>query len=72
MDRKGDSLLNSKFLRTFLTLFTVMLIFVGPTYFVLFLWRWFDFDYALSMVLGFSLFMIGLVLLAFLIRKKVV
>jgi hypothetical protein len=49
-----------------------VLIFVGPTYFVLFLWRGLNFNYTLSMTLGFSLFVIGLVLLAFLIRKKMI
>jgi hypothetical protein len=74
MDKREDShpLLNSKYLKTFLTLLTVVLIFVGPTYFVLFLWRGLNFNYNLSMTLGFSLFVIGLVLLAFLIRKKMI
>jgi len=74
MDKREDShpLLNSKYLKTFLTLLTVVLIFVGPTYFVLFLWRGLNFNYTLSMTLGFSLFVIGLVLLAFLIRKKMI
>jgi hypothetical protein len=64
--------LNSKFWRTFLTIFAMLLIFAGPTYFVLFLWKGLDFNYAVSMISGFSLFIIGLILLIFLIQKRVV
>lgn len=64
--------LNSKFWRTFLTLLAVILIFAGPTYAVLALWKVLDLDYALSIVSGFSLFVIGFALLLFLIKRKVV
>jgi len=50
----------------------VALIFAGPTYTVLVLWRGLDLDYTLSMVSGFFLFIMGLVLLLFLIRRKVI
>ena len=50
----------------------VALIFAGPTYTVLALWRGLDLDYAMSMVSGFFLFIIGLVLLLFLIKRKVI
>ena len=70
---KSPSLdLSSKFWRTFLTMLAVALIFAGPTYTVLVLWRGLDLDYTLSMVSGFFLFIIGLVLLLFLIRRKVI
>ncbi len=64
--------LGSKFWRTFLTLFSVLLIFGGPTYVVLVFWKVLDLDYAFSMILSFVLFIIGLVLLLYLISKKVI
>lgn len=60
----------SKFWKTLFTLVTAILIFAGPTYFVLVLWRGLDLDYALSMAFGFFMFIVGLVLLMILIRKK--
>lgn len=64
--------LNSKFWKTFLTLLAIMLIFAGPTYAALALYRVLDLDYVLSMVSGFSLFVVGFVLLTFLIKRKVI
>lgn len=64
--------LNSKFWKTFLILLAVILIFAGPTYAALALWRALDLDYALSMVSGFSLFVVGFVLLMFLIKRKII
>lgn len=64
--------LNSKFWKTFLTLLVVMLMFAGPTYVVLAFWRVLDLDYVLSMVSGFSLFLIGLALLMLLIKRKII
>ncbi|MEM3766394.1 MAG: hypothetical protein QXU46_05140 [Candidatus Bathyarchaeia archaeon] len=69
---KQTSRLSSKFWRTILTLFSTALIFIGPTYAVLVLWRGLDIDYALSMASGFILFLIGFSLLIFLIKKKIV
>jgi hypothetical protein len=64
--------LNSKFWKTFLVLLAMGLMFVGPTYAVLALWKVLDLDYTLSMVSGFSLFVVGLALLLFLINRKVI
>ncbi len=64
--------LNSKFWKTFLTLLAMGLMFAGPTYAVLALWRVLDLDYALSVVSGFSLFVVGFALLLFLIKRKVI
>lgn len=71
-EKSPDLGLSSKFWRTFLTMLAVALIFAGPTYTVLALWRGLDLDYAMSMVSGFFLFIIGLVLLLFLIKRKVI
>lgn len=64
--------LNSKFWRVLLASLAALLIFAGPTYAVLILWRGLDMDYALSMAAGLVLFLIGSSLLFFLIRKKIV
>lgn len=64
--------LNSKFWRTFLILLATVLIFTGPTYVVLVLWRSLDLDYALSMATGFFLFLIGFGLLIFSSKKKMI
>ncbi|MEM4480681.1 MAG: hypothetical protein QXG58_05510 [Candidatus Bathyarchaeia archaeon] len=72
-ERDGSHVLNFslKFWKTFLILLVAVLAFAGPTYFVLFLWRGLDLSYAFSMVLGFLMFTIGLILLSLLIKKKV-
>jgi len=70
IEKSRGSDLSSKFWRTFFILITAVLIFAGPTYFVLVLWRGLDLDYILSMAFGFSMFIVGLVLLVSLIKKK--
>ena len=64
--------LSSRFWRTFLTMLAVLLIFAGPTYTVLVLWRGLDLDYAPSIASGFLSFVAGLALLLFLIRRKII
>ncbi|RLI42611.1 hypothetical protein DRO59_03615 [Candidatus Bathyarchaeota archaeon] len=64
--------LTSKFWKTFLTLLAVFLIFVGPTYIVYVLIKILEIDFFISMGSGFTLFIIGLALLCFLIKKKVI
>ncbi|MEM2688683.1 MAG: hypothetical protein QXR01_02405 [Candidatus Bathyarchaeia archaeon] len=62
--------LNSKFWKTVLISLAAVLIFAGPTYMVLIFWRVLDIDYALSMVAGLLLFLVGMGLLAFLIKRR--
>ncbi|PMB74068.1 hypothetical protein C0199_01580 [Candidatus Bathyarchaeota archaeon] len=62
---------NSKFWRVSLTLLSAFLTFGGP-YVVLALFKALDLDYVVSMVSGFIVFLVGLVLMLFLIKKKVV
>ena len=69
---KQTSILDSRFWRTFLTSLAAILIFAGPTYAVLILWRGLDLDYTLSIVAGLVLFLIGFGLLFFLVKKKVI
>ena len=64
--------LNSRFMKAFLLVIAVLLIFVGPTYVVYVLVNVIELNYAVSMVSGFALFAVGMVFLWFLIRKKVV
>jgi len=71
--KSGTSLnLSSKFWKTILVVLAVLLIFAGPTYIVYALLNVLDMDYVVSMASGFALFMVGLVLLLYLINKKVI
>jgi hypothetical protein len=63
---------NSKFMRVFLILVSVFLIFVGPTYISYVLFDALKVNYVASVVSGFALFIAGLLLMFFLIRKKIV
>ena len=64
--------LESKFMKVALTIVSVFLMFVGPTYFVYLLSDILHVDYVASNAVGAVLFIVGLVLLIFLIRKKVI
>lgn len=64
--------LNSKFWRAFLFVLAAFLIFAGPTYVVYALMGVLDISYVFSMISGFVLLVVGLVLLWYLIRNKVV
>jgi hypothetical protein len=64
--------LDSKFMKVAMTIVAVFLIFVGPTYTPYLMADVLKIDYMASVVVGAVLFIVGLVLLVFLIRKKVV
>jgi uncharacterized membrane protein HdeD (DUF308 family) len=64
--------LSSKFWRVLLVLVAVLLIFVGPTYVPYVLANLLKVNYAASTVFGFALLVIGLVLMWYLIRKKII
>ena len=66
------SFLDSKFSRITLIIIAVILIFVGPTYIPYLLSEILKVDYIASVAVGAVLFIVGLVLLVFLIRKKVI
>ena len=66
------STLDSKFMKVAMTLVSVLLIFAGPTYVPYLLSDVLHVDYIASIGLGAVLFIVGLVLLVFLIRKKVI
>jgi hypothetical protein len=68
----GGFNLNSKFWRILLVLVAVLLIFAGPTYVPYLLADLLKLDYAASIVFGFVLLIIGLALMWYLIRKKII
>jgi capsule polysaccharide export protein KpsE/RkpR len=63
---------SSKFLRVLLIIVTVFLIFAGPTYVSYLLFDVLNVNYVASIVSGFVLFIAGLLLMWFLIRKKII
>ncbi|MBN1245929.1 hypothetical protein JXA31_10085 [Candidatus Bathyarchaeota archaeon] len=63
---------NSKFMRVLLIIVTFVLIFAGPTYVPYVLFSILNLNYVASAVSGFALFIAGLLLMFFLIRKKII
>lgn len=70
LDKVGG--LDSKFVKIALTLVSMVLLFAGPTYVPLLLAKVIGVEYFASIGLGAGLFVVGLVLLVYLIRKKIV
>ena len=64
--------LDSKFMKVVMTIVTVFLIFVGPIYFPYLLSDILKVNYIASNTVGAVLFIVGLVMLVYLIRKKVI
>ncbi len=62
----------SKFNKITLTIVTALLIFAGPTYVPYLLFDTLKLDYVLSITVGAVLFIVGMVLLVWLIRKKII
>ena len=62
----------SKFNKIALTIIAAVLIFVGPTYIPAALSDTLHVDYVISIVVGAVLFVLGLVMIVYLVRKKVV
>jgi hypothetical protein len=63
---------NSKFMRILLVIVTALLIFAGPTYFSYLLFEVLNVSYVASVAAGIALFIAGLLLMLFLIRKKII
>ena len=63
---------NSKFLRVLLIIVAAFLMFAGPTYVSYVLFDVLNVNYVASVVSGIALFIAGLLLMLFLIRKKIV
>ncbi|MGB9714602.1 MAG: hypothetical protein ACPLZC_06485 [Candidatus Bathyarchaeales archaeon] len=64
--------LNSKAWRTFLIVLAVLLTFAGPTYVVYVLLEVLEIGYIASMLSGLVLLIAGLILIWYLIRKKII
>jgi len=63
--------LQSNFWKTVLVVLAALLTFAGPTYVVYIFISVLDINYVVSMVSGLVLFVIGLVIIRYLIRNKV-
>jgi len=78
MNRNGedDSMalfdMDSKFMKILLVLTTVFLIFVGPTYVSYVLAKVLNLNYFIVVITGSVLFLSGLFLMYFLIKKKII
>jgi hypothetical protein len=59
-------------MKTLLVVVAAFLVFVGPTYFVYVAVNVLELDYAISMGSGIALFAVGLVLLWYLVKNKVI
>ena len=64
--------LSSKFMKVFLVIVAAFLVFVGPTYVPYVLVNILNINYVASIVFGFVLLIIGLALVWYLIRKKII
>jgi cytochrome c biogenesis protein CcdA len=62
----------SKFWRITLVILSMLLIFVGPTYGTYTMVKILKIHYFVSIGIGFILFILGMVLMLFLIRKKLI
>jgi hypothetical protein len=71
-DGAGKFDINTKFMRVLLMILTVVLIFVGPTYVPYLLVDIAHVNYIASIITGFVLFTVGLFLMWFLMRKKII
>ncbi len=63
--------IESKFMRVFLILIGAVFVFAGPTYLPLILNDVLKIDYAVSMSVGFAVFLVGVFDLLFLAKRKV-
>ncbi len=64
--------IESKFTRIVLTIVSVLLIFAGPTYIPYLMANILEINYFLSIGVGLVLFIVGVVMLVYLIRKRVI
>jgi uncharacterized membrane protein len=67
-----SSFVNSKFGKVLLTILSVFLVFAGPTYVIYGLAIVLGVNIAASFTVGFVLFGVGLVLMRYLVQKKVI
>lgn len=63
---------DSKIVNILLVLTVAFLIFAGPTYVSFLLSEFLNLDYLVTLAVGFSLFLLGLLLLYFLVKNKII
>ncbi len=68
----NGNFMTSKFGKVFLTILSMILVFAGPTYVIYGLAVVMNVNLAASFAVGFVLFAIGLVLMRYLVQKKVI
>ncbi len=68
----GGRIAESKFLRVAMILLSVVLLFVGPTYIPYLMTNSLGLNLVVSSITGFVLFLAGIIILIYLIRKKVI
>ena len=67
-----NSFMNTKFGKVLLTIVSVFLVFAGPTYVVYGLAVLIKVDLAASFAVGFVLFIVGLIMMRYLVQKKII
>jgi tetrahydromethanopterin S-methyltransferase subunit E len=67
-----NSFMNSKFGKVLLTIVSVFLVFAGPTYVVYGLAVLIKVDLAASFAVGIVLFIVGLIMMRYLVQKKII
>ena len=67
-----NSFVNSKFGKVLLTILSVFLIFAGPTYIIYGLAVIIKVNLAASFAVGFVLFIVGLIMMRYLVQKKII
>jgi hypothetical protein len=63
---------SSKFWRTFLIIVAALLIFAGPTYLIYLMTKVLNISQFAAMISGLAMLVVGLVLMGFLVRKKII
>lgn len=67
-----ENMIESKFMRVFLVLIGALLIFIGPTYIPYILSNVLGLDYIASIVIGIVLLVVGILMIVYLAKKKVI
>ncbi len=67
-----ENMIESKFMRVFLVLIGALLIFTGPTYIPYILSNVLGLDYIASIVIGIVLLVVGILMIVYLAKKKVI
>ena len=69
---ESPGLMGSKFGKTLLVILSVFLIFAGPTYIIYGLAVVLGVNLMASFIVGLSLFIVGLIMMIYLVRKKII